>query len=75
MLFRSHARLGGAGNAEIGALERVESAARSCVAPVAVADQPACRAERRDKATGRVRAVRSRVFIPAVLFGPDRALE
>ncbi|MBS0474844.1 MAG: hypothetical protein JSR28_06815 [Proteobacteria bacterium] len=70
----AHARLGGAGSAEIGAVESAGLIVRNCTAPAAAIDQPACRAERRDKAA-RVRTVRSRVFIPAVLLGPDRALE
>ncbi len=70
----ANARMNGNGSTEIGTVERIGTAVRACSAPVASAEQPACRVARRDRRADR-RPVRSRVFIPSVLFGPDRALE
>jgi hypothetical protein len=39
------------------------------------ADAPVARQERRERDSNRVRTARSRVFIPSVLFGADRAYE
>lgn len=71
----AQARMGGTGSAEVGAVESLALAAKVCCPSAAVNDPPACRSERRDKATGRGRTVRPRVYIPTVLFGPDRAFE
>lgn len=71
----AQARMSGSGNTEINALERVETVARACTAPATVAEQGGCRIARRDRAVNRPRNVRSRVYIPTVQFGPDRALE
>ena len=69
------ARIGASGKAEVGAVERVELVSRACAVAAAVAEQPACRAERRGKGTAKVRTTRARVLIPAILLGSDRALE
>lgn len=68
------ARMGGGSETEIGAVEGVRSASRS-TAPTQSISAPAVRQERREQEATRVRPMRSRVFIPSVLFGPDRALE
>lgn len=71
----AQARLGGAGAAEIGAVETVELVSRACAQPANAATQPGCCGERRDKITGRAKPIRSRVYIPTVQLGTDRALE
>ncbi|WP_100865603.1 hypothetical protein [Novosphingobium kunmingense] len=71
----TQARMSGNGNTEINALERIESAARPCAASPSVADQGGCRVSRRERTVSKPRGVRTRVYIPSVLFGPDRALE
>ncbi|MEQ1542666.1 MAG: hypothetical protein HOO94_07325 [Novosphingobium sp.] len=71
----AQARMGGAGSAEVGAVESLALAAKACSAAAVVNETPACRTERCSKATGRVRPQRPRVFIPTVLFGADRAFE
>ncbi|WP_296678260.1 hypothetical protein [Novosphingobium sp.] len=71
----AHARMNGTGSAEIGAVERIETAARVCTATIAATEQPSCRIVRREKSANRSRGVRSRVYIPSVYFGVDRALE
>lgn len=38
-------------------------------------DAPAAQKERRERQATRIRPPRGRVYIPSVLFGPDRALE
>lgn len=69
------ARMGGAGSAEVGAVESLTLAAKACSAIAVANEPPACRIERCNKATGRVRPQRPRVFIPTVQFGADRAFE
>ena len=44
-------------------------------APRVAIAAPLARQEKRDREATRVRPARSRIFIPSVLFGPDRALE
>jgi hypothetical protein len=38
-------------------------------------DAPTAQKERRERQATRIRPPRGRVYIPSVLFGPDRALE
>jgi len=70
----AQARVDGAG-AQVGAVASLTLAAKACSKAAVVSETPVCRGERRQKAAARVRTTRSRVFIPTVLFGADRALE
>lgn len=63
------------GSAEVGAVESMQLAGKVCAAVASGNEAPACRIDRRDRATARTRPVRPRVFIPSVYFGPDRAFE
>jgi hypothetical protein len=69
----AQARLGAASETEIGALERVHAATPSAAALAAI-DGPAARQDRRDGQRPRP-VPRPQVFVPTVLFGPDRAFE
>ncbi len=71
----AQARMGGGSDTEIGAVESVRGAARPAAAPTQVIAAPVARQERRDREATRIRPARARIFIPSVLFGPDRALE
>ncbi len=71
----AQARMGGGSDTEIGAVESVRGAARPAAAATQAIAAPLARQERRDREATRVRPVRARIFIPSVLFGPDRALE
>ncbi|MDE2437301.1 MAG: hypothetical protein KGM49_13680 [Sphingomonadales bacterium] len=71
----AQARLGGAGSAEVGALESLDVVAKVCAASAVSCDARADLLDWRDKTLGRVRVLRPRVFIPSVYFGPDRAIE
>jgi hypothetical protein len=70
----AQARMSGAGDTEIGAVDSARGA-RPAAAQSAAVDAPATRQERRDRENDRIRPVRPPVFIPAVLFGADRAFE
>lgn len=71
----AQARMSPPGAAEIGALETL-GVTKPSAGQVAAADIPAARQERRDREAQRPRPiVRPRIFIPSVLFGPDRAFE
>ncbi|GGZ90285.1 hypothetical protein GCM10011617_06490 [Novosphingobium arvoryzae] len=71
----AQARMGGGSDTEIGAVETVRGAARPAAAATQAIAAPLARQEKRDREATRVRPARSRIFIPSVLFGPDRALE
>lgn len=71
----AQARMGSGSDTEIGALESVRSGARPAATQGQVIAAPVVRQEQRAREATRIRPARSRVFIPSVLFGPDRALE
>lgn len=71
----AQARLCGASDIEIGAVEPGRVGVRSAACQSAVTDAPAARQERGGRETSRVRPSRPRVYIPSVLFGADRAYE
>ena len=71
----AQARLCGASDIEIGAVESGRAGARSAPCQSAVTDAPAARQEQRGRESSRVRTARPRVYIPSVLFGADRAYE
>ena len=69
----AQARLGAQGDTEIGSLEQFR-AAKPAANAIAAVDAPVARQDRRE--TQRPRPVpRPQVFVPTVLFGPDRAFE
>jgi len=71
----AYARMSPSGETEIGAPESI-GVAKSAAGTIVAADIPAARQERRDRDAQRPRPItRPRVFIPSVLFGPDRAFE
>mgnify|MGYP000151953244 CR=1 FL=1 len=70
----AQARLSGASDTEIGAVEGMRSAARTAL-PAQSISAPVVRQERREQEAARSKPVRSRVYIPSVLFGVDRAFE
>jgi len=71
----ANARLCGASDTEIGAVECNRATARATAPQAAQSDAAPARAERREREGKGARATRPRVFIPSVLFGPDRAFE
>ncbi|MDP3907199.1 hypothetical protein [Novosphingobium sp.] len=71
----AQARMGGGSDTEIGAVESVRGAARPAASASQAIAAPVVRQERRDREATRVRPARTQIFIPSVLFGPDRALE
>lgn len=70
----AQARMNGAGDTEIGAVDSTRGA-RPAAAQSASVAAPVVRQERRDREADRIRPVRPPVFIPSVLFGADRAFE
>lgn len=69
------ARMNTGGEIEIGAFEQARLNKPAAGATAAV-DTPTTRQERREREAQRQRSVlRPRVYIPTVLFGPDRAYE
>lgn len=70
----AHARMSGASDTEIGTVEGLRSTARPALPAQSIA-APVVRQERREQEAARSRPVRVRVYIPSVLFGPDRAIE
>lgn len=70
----AQARMGGTSDTEIGTVEGVRSAARSALPAQSIA-APVARQERREQEAARAKPVRVRIYIPSVLFGPDRAFE
>jgi hypothetical protein len=65
----------GSGETEIGSIEQVR-ASKPAAGATQSATQPTTRQERRERDAQRPRTIaRSRVFIPSVLFGADRAYE
>lgn len=70
----AQARMSGTSDTEIGTVEGLRSAARSALPAQSIA-APVVRQERREQEASRARPVRVRVYIPSVLFGPDRAIE
>ena len=71
----AQARLCGASDTEIGAVESVRGGVRSAPCQSTSTDAPVTRQERREREASRARPARPRVYIPSVLFGPDRAYE
>ena len=71
----AQARMGGGSDTEIGAVESVRGAARPAAPATQAIAAPLARQEKRDREATRIRPARARIFIPSVLFGPDRALE
>ena len=69
------ARMTGTGDTEIGATESGRDAARPSAVQPSTIEAPVVRQERRDREATRVRPARSRVLIPSVQLGADRALE
>ncbi len=71
----AQARMNNGGEIELGAYEQVRSSKPVASSTIA-AETPTIRQERREREAQRQRSVmRPRVFIPAVLFGADRAYE
>lgn len=70
----AQARMSGASDTEIGTVEGLRNTARPALPAQSIA-APVVRQERREQEASRSRPVRVRVYIPSVLFGPDRAIE
>lgn len=71
----AEARMSGVGQTEIGAVEAARSGARAAPGQPSAIDAPVTQRERRERESTRVRPVRSKVYIPSVQYGVDRALE
>jgi hypothetical protein len=71
----AQARLSGNSDTEINSVESVRGTARGTSTQSAPAEAPAARAERREREATHVRPSRSRVIIPSVFLGVDRAIE
>jgi hypothetical protein len=69
------ARIGGNADTEIGVADGSRSTARPSPAPTQSIEGPVAQKERRERQAMRIRPSRGRVYIPSVLFGPDRAIE
>lgn len=69
------ARMNGNADTEIGVSDGQRGSARPSQAQTQSVDAPAIQKERRERQATRVRPGRAQVYIPSVLFGPDRALE
>lgn len=69
------ARMNGGAETEIGVPDGSRGTARPSQSQVQAIDAPATQKERRERQATRVRPSRGRIYIPSVLFGPDRALE
>jgi hypothetical protein len=65
-----HARIGSNADTEIGAADGARGTARPAPAQTQTAQKERC-----ERQALRVRPSRGRVYIPSVLFGPDRAFE
>jgi len=70
----AQARMPGSDAAAVGTVDNCRGS-RPAPSSSAEADVPVLRQAKRERDTVRPRPVRSRVFIPSVFFGPDRALE
>lgn len=69
----AQARMGG--GAQVGAVESLNQAAKACSTAATTGEVAVCRTEKRDRTVAKTRPVRSRIVIPTVFFGVDRALE
>ncbi|MEY4055923.1 MAG: hypothetical protein RL519_1258 [Pseudomonadota bacterium] len=69
------ARMNGGADTEIGVSDGSRGSARPSQVQVQAIDAPAALKERRERQATRIRPSRGRIYIPSVLFGPDRALE
>ncbi|MFM6951417.1 MAG: hypothetical protein ACKOW1_10400 [Novosphingobium sp.] len=69
------ARMNGAADTEIGVSDGSRGTARPSQVQAQPVDAPVAQKERRERQLTRIRPGRGRVYIPSVLFGPDRALE
>ena len=69
------ARMSSTADTEIGVSDGQRGSARPSQAQTQAVDAPAAQKERRERQAIRIRPSRGRVYIPSVLFGPDRALE
>ena len=66
------ARMNGSADTE---LDGTRGSARPTQAQSQTIDAPAVQKERRERQATRIRPARGGVYIPSVLYGPDRALE
>lgn len=71
----AQARIGGNGGAEIGAVDTMVRVARGGAILPQSTSAPVYNQDKRDRTNVRVGTVRTRIYIPSVLYGPDRALE
>lgn len=69
------ARMSGNADTEIGVADGTRGTARPAQTQTQTVDAPVVRKELRERQAARIKPSRSRVYIPSVLFGPDRALE
>ncbi len=70
----AQARLPGGDAVQIGCAENCRNV-RPSPSPSAEPESPVLRQAKRERDSGRSRPLRPRVYIPSVLFGPDRAFE
>ena len=70
-----HARMNSNADTEIGMADGGRGTARPAAAQSQAVDAPAAQKERRERRASRIRPGRGPVYIPSVLFGPDRAYE
>lgn len=69
------ARMNGNADTEIGVSDGTRGSVRPAQAQTQAVDAPVAQKERRERQAARIRPSRGRIYIPSVLFGPDRALE
>ncbi|MEY4240053.1 MAG: hypothetical protein RL339_2654 [Pseudomonadota bacterium] len=69
------ARMNGNAETEIGVADGMRGSARPSAAQTQAVEAPVTQKERRERQAARIRPGRGRVYIPSVLYGPDRALE
>ena len=69
------ARMNGSADTEIGVADGTRGSARPSQTQSQTLDPPAVPKERRERQATRIRPPRGGVYIPSVLYGPDRALE
>ena len=69
------ARMNGGADTEIGVADGSRGATRPSSVQIQAVDAPAAQKQRRERQASRIRPSRGQVYIPSVLFGPDRALE
>ena len=69
------ARINGNAETEIGMSENVRGGIHAAAAQTQAIAGPVTQKDRRQRQAARIRPNRGEVFIPSVLFGPDRALE